>query len=116
MISRWYPDRGNFVALVGNISSRGVVAKFRRTWRDASSFPLETLTLPAPFSGVALSGQLSFWDQGFRAVMLSDTSFFRNPHYHELTDHPDTLDYRRMAHITEALVDVFSEDSLARKP
>ncbi|MBL0057854.1 MAG: M28 family peptidase [Elusimicrobia bacterium] len=52
LISRWYPEQGNFVALVGNVSSRGVVAKIRRKWRAASTFPLETLTLPAPFSGV----------------------------------------------------------------
>jgi hypothetical protein len=32
--------------------------------------------------------------------MLTDTSFLRNPHYHQPTDTPDTLDYERMAQVT----------------
>jgi hypothetical protein len=41
-----------------------------------------------------------FWDQGYPALMLTDTSFLRNPNYHQSTDTPDTLDYPRMTEVT----------------
>ena len=47
-----------------------------------------------------MSDNSSFWDQGYPALMLTDTSFLRNPHYHMATDTPETLDYERMALVT----------------
>ena len=49
---------------------------------------------------IRLSDNSSFWDQGYPALMLTDTSFLRNPHYHMPSDLPDTLDYDRMAQAT----------------
>jgi hypothetical protein len=31
--------------------------------------------------------------------MITDTSFLRNPHYHAMTDLPDTLDYNCMSQV-----------------
>lgn len=36
------------------------------------------------------------------AIVVTDTTYFRNPHYHDLTDTPETLDYTRLAAITDA--------------
>jgi hypothetical protein len=41
----------------------------------------------------------AFWDQGYPALMLTDTSFLRNPHYHLASDTPDTLDYERLSQV-----------------
>lgn len=41
--------------------------------------------------------------------MVTDTAPFRNPHDHELSDTPETLDYARMARITEGLVAVVTK-------
>ncbi len=101
----FYPGRANYVGLVSNVQSRYLLPPFAAAWKAASPFPLQRSILPGVFSGLAMSDQLSFWDQGFPAVMLSDTAFYRNPHYHEHTDTPDTLDYERMAEVTEALVE-----------
>ena len=43
--------------------------------------------------------ECNFWRHGWNAVMITDTAFYRNPNYHEVTDTPDTLDYGRMAHV-----------------
>ena len=50
-----------------------------------------------------LSDHASFWDRGLPALMITDTSFFRNPHYHRPTDTPDTLDYPFLARVTEGV-------------
>lgn len=101
----FYPHQANYVGLVSNVQSRHLMPPFAAAWKAASPFPLQRSILPGVFSGLALSDQLSFWDQGYLALMLSDTAFYRNPHYHEHTDTPDTLDYERMAKVTEALVE-----------
>lgn len=100
-IPRWlswaFPKRGNFLASVGNLRSLRTVWQFDRGFRRASRLPLFSIALPELIQAIRLSDNSSFWDQGYSALMITDTSFLRNPHYHQATDTPDTLDYARMA-------------------
>ena len=93
--------RGDFLAAVGNMPSWKLCWSFRRGFkRGARSMPLFSICLPEKVNEVRLSDNSSFWDQGYRALMLTDTSFLRNPNYHRSTDTPDTLDYQRMTEVT----------------
>ena len=56
--------------------------QFRRGFKRAVRFPLLSLALPESIEEIRLSDNSSFWDQGYPALMLTDTSFLRNPHYH----------------------------------
>jgi len=98
-----YPDRGDFIALVSNFRSRSIMRRFARLFRERSAFPLEHAATFAVIPGVAWSDHLSFWMNRYRAFMVTDTAFLRNPHYHGAGDTPDTLDYERLARVTEAL-------------
>lgn len=106
----FFPGHGGFVGAVGNIESRGLLSAFGAAWRKASGFPLTLSILPGPFASLALSDQLNFWTHGYPAVMVSDTAFYRNANYHEASDLPDTLDYEKMAEVTEALAAAVSAD------
>jgi hypothetical protein len=64
--------------------------------------------LPEALNVIRLSDNSSFWDQGYPAVMLTDTSFLRNPHYHLPTDTPETLDYLRMTQVTLGIAGAIS--------
>jgi hypothetical protein len=98
---RWaFPSRGDFLASVANFRSWRLGWKFRRGFKQAVRFPLYSIALPERISEIRLSDNSSFWDQGYPAIMITDTSFLRNPHYHMSTDTPDTLDYVRMARAT----------------
>lgn len=99
-LHRFLPHRGDFLAAVGNLQSWRLLWQFRRGFKRAVRFPLWTLALPASIEEIRLSDNSSFWDQGYRALMLTDTSFLRNPNYHQSSDTPDTLDYERMAQVT----------------
>ena len=55
-------------------------------------------------TGVDFSDHANYWALGFPAVMITDTSFYRNPHYHTPHDTPDTLDYARMARATQGVL------------
>ncbi|PQO45686.1 M28 family metallopeptidase [Blastopirellula marina] len=98
---RWpFPKRGNFLTAVGNLRSWQLVYHFRRGFKRGSKMPLFSIALPEIIREIRMSDNSSFWDQGYPALMLTDTSFLRNPHYHEPTDTPDTLNYGTMAQVT----------------
>lgn len=107
-ISRWlrwvFPRRGDFLAAVGNLASWRLCWSFRHGFRQATELPLFAIALPEAVHSIRLSDNASFWEVGYPALMITDTSFLRNPHYHRATDLPDTLDYARMAEVTAGVV------------
>ncbi len=92
-----YPDNGNFIAFVGNFSSRRFSGSVRSAFTSVSSFPLETLNGFSIIPGVDFSDHRNYWKFGYPAFMITDTAFYRNPNYHEISDTPDTLDYDRLS-------------------
>jgi Zn-dependent M28 family amino/carboxypeptidase len=96
---RFFPNRGDFLAAVGNLSSWRLAWAFRRGFKRGTKLPLFSIVLPERIREIRLSDNSSFWDQGYPALMLTDTSFLRNPHYHQSTDTPDTLDYESTAQV-----------------
>ncbi len=106
-----YPDTGDFIGIVGNIRSLGLTRRLKTSFRQNPHLPVVSLTVP--FNGwimpaVRLSDHASFWDQGYRAVMLTDSAFYRNPHYHKASDTMQTLDLGYMAELVKSLVGFFS--------
>ena len=105
---KWlYPDRGDFIGVIGNWDSRSLLHKFSLQMRQVQKLPVETLSVPgngAFIPAVRLSDHSPFWDLGYPALMLTDTAFFRNPHYHGRTDTVDTLDLEFMARVCEGVI------------
>ncbi|MEB3213173.1 MAG: M20/M25/M40 family metallo-hydrolase [Leptolyngbyaceae bacterium] len=104
-LSAWYPNRGDFVALVGNVFSIQEMRRLSRALRQGD-VPCEWLA--AGLRGVVvpatrLSDHAPFWDVGYRAMMVTDTAFLRNPNYHMPSDRPETLDFEFMAKVCRGL-------------
>lgn len=112
---KWlYPAKGNFLAFVGDISSRPFTVKIKKAFKKSSSFPVESLNTVSLVPGVDFSDHLSFWKFGYPAFMITDTAFYRNPEYHGMGDTAETLDYKRMAEFIKGLynaLDVFMKES-----
>jgi Zn-dependent M28 family amino/carboxypeptidase len=105
-----YPKEGNFIGIVGNMKSLPFTRNLRKCFRRNPELPVVSLTVPLNgwlMPAVRLSDHASFWDKGFRAVMITDTAFFRNPHYHLPSDTMETLDFAYMAELVESLVGFF---------
>jgi len=97
---KFYPSVGDFVGVVANKKSAALLEKVRSSLkRNIPQLPAEFLTVPGNGEGleeVRLSDHSPFWDQGFPALLVTDTSFLRNPNYHLPTDTIETLDFEFM--------------------
>lgn len=105
----FYPDRGDFIGFVGDLGALSLVRKAIGAFRAHAKFPSEGLAAPAAVPGVAWSDHWSFREHGFPAIMVTDTAFYRYPHYHLPSDTPEKLDYLRMARVTLGLAAVIRE-------
>ena len=103
LLQLFYPSRGNFIAVVGNALGVGIVRRVKRSMRAGADLPVYSINAPAIVPGIDLSDHRSFWREGFPAVMITDTAFYRNERYHTAADAPDTLDYARMAEVVRGL-------------
>ncbi len=108
-LSAFYPSTGDFVAIVGTGESRALVHRLVSSFRASARFPSESIAAPGFVQGVDYSDHWSFAREGYPAVMVTDTAFMRNAHYHEPSDRAETLDYGRLARVTEGLAAAIEE-------
>ena len=104
----FYPDRGNFVALVSNLRSRRLLRRTVSLFKSLSDVPVESLATLSIVPGVSWSDPLSFWRRGYPALMVTDTAFYRYPYYHTAWDTPDKINYDTMARVTDGLFGAIS--------
>ncbi len=104
-----YPSEGNFIAMVGSIRSRLFTRRTAVNFRKAVDLPVITLNAPPIVIGIDFSDHWSFGKFGYKALMVTDTAFYRNPHYHAPSDLPETLDYERMAKVVKGLAAAIEE-------
>jgi Zn-dependent M28 family amino/carboxypeptidase len=110
------PTTGNFIAVVGNERSKELVDRFSQAI-ERQRIDLPHIALTVPGNGEALpdtrrSDHAPFWDQGFRAVMVTDTTNFRNPHYHRPADTLETLNLEFAAKVCTATAGLIVDTSL----
>ncbi|HXX92904.1 MAG TPA: M28 family peptidase [Planctomycetota bacterium] len=105
-LSMFYPSQGNFIAFVSNVSSRRLLKQAIRVFREEVKFPSEGAALPSMLPGIGWSDHWSFWEQGYPAIMVTDTAPFRYKHYHTAQDTVDKVDFDSLARVTRGLVPV----------
>jgi hypothetical protein len=98
-----YPEQGDFIAVAGRWTDRGLTRNVKRAMRSAGAVPVVSFTAPRS-AGLDGSDQINYWNLGIPAVMVTDTSFVRNPHYHTPGDTAATLDYKRMAGVVDGVL------------
>ena len=105
----FYHDRADFIGLVSDFRSRPYMRQVARLFRSHTDFPLEHAATLRWIPGVAWSDHLAFWRQGYRALMVTDTAFYRYPYYHTPDDTPDKLAYPELGRVTDALGKCFRD-------
>ncbi len=113
-LSALYPDRGNFIGFVANLGSRALLRESLGLFRQHATVPSEGASLPASLPGIGWSDHWAFWQEGYQAVMVTDTALFRDPNYHRPSDTLDKLDFERLARVVVGLEQMLRE--LTRAP
>ena len=108
----FYPNKGDFIAAVGNFQSGALVRQVVSRFQKKSRVSMQSVVTFGFVPGIDFSDHWSFWKEGYRAVMVTDTAFYRYPHYHSSEDTYEKLDYARMAEVVQGLSAVI--DELAR--
>jgi hypothetical protein len=101
--SLFFPSTGHFLAAVSNFRSTALLREFTRGFRAATPLPLVGSPAPERIAGVGWSDHWAFWQQRYRAMMVTDTAPFRYAHYHRASDTPDKLDYVRLAYAVQGI-------------
>ncbi|MDB5102415.1 MAG: hypothetical protein JWP91_104 [Fibrobacteres bacterium] len=107
-ILKWfYPTRGNFISVISDFASGPLRRRLRRAIKANANIPCRSLGAPSSLVGVDFSDHRNYWAFGYRAVMITDTAFLRNPNYHRDSDTIGTLDFGRMAQVVLGLAGAF---------
>jgi Zn-dependent M28 family amino/carboxypeptidase len=103
LIGTFFPKKANFIAQISNSKSREIANQIDKSFSQTSPLPIETIVLPSFVPGVDYSDHYSFWINNYRAVMFTDTAFYRNKNYHKASDTHETLNYHYMAELMDGL-------------
>jgi Zn-dependent M28 family amino/carboxypeptidase len=108
-----YPTTGDFIGLVSDRRSRPLMERLAAAIKGGGDLPAVTLAVPLGghiLPEVRLSDHANFWDEGYPAVMLTDTAFMRNPNYHGPGDVMARLDLDAMTELTLGLVNFLQRE------
>jgi Zn-dependent M28 family amino/carboxypeptidase len=94
-----FPTIGNFIVIAGSSSQREVAELLASRIQEHCAIPVYPVAFPVTDGLANLSDHRSYQKYGYKAVMVNDTSFMRNPHYHLASDTIDTLDFDKMAKV-----------------
>ncbi len=108
-IGLFYPSQGNFIGFIGNIHSGNLVRKAIASFRSHAQFPSEGTSLPDWIPGIGWSDHWAFWQQGYPAIMVTDTATYRYPHYHTDKDTFDKINFDQFTRVVAGLAEVISD-------
>lgn len=101
-LAKLYPHTANFIIVVGIDQYAAFNDKVHKLMSANAAIDVQTINFPSGNGLAGLSDQRSYWRFGYPALMLNDTSFIRNPNYHQKSDTIDTLDFPKMTAVVES--------------
>ncbi|HEX2751152.1 MAG TPA: M28 family peptidase, partial [Verrucomicrobiales bacterium] len=97
------PDTGNFLAVFGRSTGKPLVDTFQSVMSRNSTLPVAAAVLPDTLTLSLPGDDAAFTQEGFPAVLVTDTASLRNPNTHQPGDLPDTLDYERFTQAVQGI-------------
>ncbi len=103
ILSWYYGNKGDYITLVKKFGSGKFARNFSEKFSDSNQIKTEIFSASKSVAGTDFSDHLNYWKFGYSAMMITDTSFFRNKNYHQVTDTLETLDLPRMTKVIDAI-------------
>lgn len=98
-----YPHTANFIGVIGIAPYADFNNQIHRLMASPSTIDVQVVNFPEGNPLAGLSDHRNYWNFGYPALMINDTSFVRNPNYHQKSDTIETLDFRKMAEVVNSL-------------
>jgi acetylornithine deacetylase/succinyl-diaminopimelate desuccinylase-like protein len=105
-LAKIYPHTGNFIIVVGKTGQEKYTQTVKKLMQLHASIDVQTINLPQEYGLAGLSDHRNYWKYNYEAVMINDTSFLRNPNYHQTSDTIDTLDFDKMVEVVKGVYGV----------
>jgi Zn-dependent M28 family amino/carboxypeptidase len=102
-LKQLYPNKGNFIIVVGRTGEEDFTEKVKQLMKKNSNIDVQSISLPTTNQLAGLSDHRNYWSNNYTAVMIDDTSFLRNPNYHENTDTIETLNFDKMTEVVKGV-------------
>jgi len=103
ILKLFYGSKGNFITVVQKFNNGSFPNKFKRKMKHHATVRTKSFKAPASLPGISLSDHLNYWKFGYSALMITDTSFYRNENYHQKTDNIETLNLFKMCEVIESV-------------
>jgi len=94
-----YPNKGNFIAVIGKLGQGKEVRKVKKKMKQVANIDVRSINAPKAMVGIDFSDHRNYWAQGYPAVMINNTAFYRNKNYHKKSDRIETLDFAKMSEV-----------------
>lgn len=98
-LAKLYPHVANFIIVVGIEQHKDFNNKVHQLMSKDSEIDVQLISFPTSVGLAGLSDQRNYWHFGYKALMINDTAFIRNPNYHTKADTIDTLDFQKMVFV-----------------
>lgn len=102
----FYGTKGNYITLVKKFGGGKFTRQFIRSYRSKAFLRTVKFAGPPKLPGIDFSDHLNYWKFGFSALMITDTSFYRNKNYHKTSDTLETLDLSKTADVINGVLKV----------
>lgn len=103
LLKLFYPSTADYIAVVGKMGQGGTVRTVKRAMKKTCDVTVKSINAPSWVTGIDFSDHLNYWKYGYKAVMVTNTAFYRNDQYHLPGDTPDRLNYEMMAEVVEGV-------------
>ena len=99
----FYGNKGNFITVVQKLNNKTFGRKFKRKMKQGATIRTKSIKAPKFLTGIDFSDHLNYWLFGYSALMITDTSFYRNFNYHHAGDTVNRLDINRMSKVIDSV-------------
>ena len=97
----FYPSTADFIAIVGRTAEFSEVRRFKKNMISSCMTEVKSINTPVVFVGIDFSDHRNYWNRDMKAIMITNTAFYRNKNYHTANDTPETLDFDKMTEVVK---------------
>ena len=98
-----YGDEANYILIVEKMGNNAFADEIKNSMKHAELIDTKSIKAPSALPGIDFSDHMNYWDFGYSALMITNTAFYRNPHYHDASDKMETLDLKKMSSVIDEI-------------